>query len=653
MEESNIMFDASKFSQHQEIMRHTQEELNNVIFAGEPLDNMGLIKSSETYETVGMFLEGQHKEKVIRDLDQVDDESSVNGALSYKNEMVGKSDNRLFENAGSFQKKRPSQSETDVESDLSDDPQIHLESRGKHSLSQSELGATEIGKQDENVNCDLDLDTEDEGVISVGTKDQVDELDKETESEEEEESEVDVTLENIKYAKANDVGAYRKSPENELSGESKVKERVDGELKEIGKEGMESNNEEEEEEDMEEESEKEATENETDSIVIVVKNEKKWTTEELERDRKEINAEERDRFKEDGTEQEIKEIESSSEDEEDEMKESGRERLENKGGSILIVSEVKNEEKRAQKMEKHDTAESNEERETSEDGSVTSGEEAEGMIASLDGERDKRLVVGLRQEDSKRSKVQVCKETSGSEMCKRTQSKNEKEKDSMGEEEETDEDPEENMEEEEDSERERFLCEEEEEDEMSEDSEEEEKTDFQGREDKVSESYARNQMECKDKSLSRSSQPEGDMQANEDSCTRKEESTALEPDVTVTSQDPEIDEHTEIPKERPLWLRCLTACPLPDFCSKRDMQNQGKRCSEDCTMDMLQMIPIESGSLLLTQEAPPSPESRSADTESVPEDHFEDSKEETSQSENEVENQPSSDSEDDVHSFFD
>ncbi|XP_075044792.1 uncharacterized protein LOC142104172 isoform X2 [Mixophyes fleayi] len=186
-------------------------------------------------------------------------------------------------------------------------------------------------------------------------------------------------------------------------------------------------------------------------------------------------------------------------------------------------------------------------------------------------------------------------------------------------------------------------------------SEEEENTDFWGSKDEETESEME---ELQDHvRLGRSCEEDDSKQINIDTSTRKEESShPQEPDMTaLSSQNLAGNEHTDTERQRTLWLCCLKTCSLPPFCKSRESQVLEKRCSEDGSMDLLQMNPVESSSSLPAQKVLTSPTVRNADAASILETNAEDSSEELFHSEKESENpnQPWSDSEDNVHSFYD
>ncbi|XP_069595232.1 dentin sialophosphoprotein-like isoform X2 [Ranitomeya imitator] len=115
------------------------------------------------------------------------------------------------------------------------------------------------------------------------------------------------------------------------------------------------------------------------------------------------------------------------------------------------------------------------------------------------------------------------------------------------------------------------------------------------------------------------------------------------------SEDGDLNMETSI---RPLWLCCLKSCSRTQGHKKRQ---QRKRCSEDGSMDLLQLNPVESRSSFPEQESPVSPTSRHTEVASVIKAPSEDSSEEFSHNEKESEKSSPgrSDSEDDVHSFYD
>ncbi|XP_063294850.1 glutamic acid-rich protein-like isoform X3 [Pelobates fuscus] len=95
-------------------------------------------------------------------------------------------------------------------------------------------------------------------------------------------------------------------------------------------------------------------------------------------------------------------------------------------------------------------------------------------------------------------------------------------------------------------------------------------------------------------------------------------------------------------------IECSETDDKEDSCMRME-----KRCSEDCAMSGLQMSPLECSSLLPTQEFLPAPSPSNTDEEQDPETHCEDSSEEACESDNKSKNHTWSDSDDDIHSFFD
>ncbi|KAM5138179.1 uncharacterized protein ACMZJ9_016767 [Mantella aurantiaca] len=130
-----------------------------------------------------------------------------------------------------------------------------------------------------------------------------------------------------------------------------------------------------------------------------------------------------------------------------------------------------------------------------------------------------------------------------------------------------------------------------------------------------------------------------------------------EPDVTAVScQNLIEDEEVNSEKQRSNWLCCLKTCPLPHILNKSEHQPQGKRCSEDGSINMLHLHPVEFVSSLPAEETPAdSIANVHTDTASAAETNADDSEEESLHGEKESENhhQPWSDSKDNVHSFYD
>ncbi|KAM4617880.1 uncharacterized protein O3C94_021757 isoform 2-T2 [Discoglossus pictus] len=302
------------------------------------------------------------------------------------------------------------------------------------------------------------------------------------------------------------------------------------------------------------------------------------------------------------------ETERSSEEEEEE---SENESSEDEGDNIVIVQgrDVVGKTVDEKKREADET--SGKERETSEEEEGTSGEEEHIVIESTDGARqNRRKFKQANLDDAESGKEE--KEIEGKALVG-------EDKDVVEEEEE---------EHEKWSDEDESICGDlEEEDDIS---EEEENTDFWGDKDDGSVSQM---MEVDGKSgderLKRSSDP-----MVEDPKMKEEPPTPQETapdDPAIISQDPSQDNLTE---------------------KKREMHSPEKRGSEDCPMVVLQMSPIESGSSLGPQEPPPSPTPRITEEGSVHETHL-DSGDETPHSDHDSEDQAWSDSEDNVHSFYD
>ncbi|XP_075139492.1 uncharacterized protein LOC142214444 [Leptodactylus fuscus] len=133
--------------------------------------------------------------------------------------------------------------------------------------------------------------------------------------------------------------------------------------------------------------------------------------------------------------------------------------------------------------------------------------------------------------------------------------------------------------------------------------------------------------------------------------TRKEESAYLGDQATVSYEDLKEDDQTYTENPRHLWLCCLKSCSLSKS-SNKSSENQ-KRCSEDGSMDLLQLNPVESGSSFPDQALHSSPTFRNTEVASVHKAPSEDSSEELFGKEKPSENpnQGWSDSEDD--SFYD
>ncbi|XP_072279099.1 uncharacterized protein [Pyxicephalus adspersus] len=127
--------------------------------------------------------------------------------------------------------------------------------------------------------------------------------------------------------------------------------------------------------------------------------------------------------------------------------------------------------------------------------------------------------------------------------------------------------------------------------------------------------------------------------------------------VAASCQDVIEDEEVNSEKQRSSWLCCLKTCSLPNILNKSsEDQRQGKRCSEDASMDMLQMHPVEFGTSLPAEEVSAGPITNvNTEDASAADTNAEDSGEESihSKKESENHNEQWSDSEDNVHSFYD
>ncbi|XP_077306141.1 uncharacterized protein LOC143925522 [Lithobates pipiens] len=134
-------------------------------------------------------------------------------------------------------------------------------------------------------------------------------------------------------------------------------------------------------------------------------------------------------------------------------------------------------------------------------------------------------------------------------------------------------------------------------------SEEEENTDFWGSRHEENNSNIE-EME-QDVQLQSSSTEDSTKQVvNMDVSAREEDPKETVLDVPASScQDLIEDEEMNSEKQRSSWLCCLKTCSLPHILNKsNENQPQGKRCSEDGSMDMLQMHPVEFGSSLPAEE---------------------------------------------------
>ncbi|XP_063294847.1 glutamic acid-rich protein-like isoform X1 [Pelobates fuscus] len=338
---------------------------------------------------------------------------------------------------------------------------------------------------------------------------------------------------------------------------------------------------------------------------------------------------------------------NSEDEEEEEMGEDkdgvGKEGLDDEVGSKMLIRKVGND-KCPIKREEIKTMQTHEEEgEISGEDALASREE-ESLLIPLT-RRSHRANKGEKKNNSQKGYITVSdKEIS---KCKKENSQdcqNEEDNDTiMGEAEEDGDEEQAEMSEENES----VSLHQESEDEP-EDSEEE-NTDFWGSKDDLSIS------QCEGEHVDMSSQPEiecSETDDKEDSCMSNEEAAHLQKSalVAVTSQEvlPQ-DEPADMENKRPVWLCCLSSCPLPEIFNKR----MEKRCSEDCAMSGLQMSPLECSSLLPTQEFLPAPSPSNTDEEQDPETHCEDSSEEACESDNKSKNHTWSDSDDDIHSFFD
>ncbi|XP_063294849.1 glutamic acid-rich protein-like isoform X2 [Pelobates fuscus] len=319
---------------------------------------------------------------------------------------------------------------------------------------------------------------------------------------------------------------------------------------------------------------------------------------------------------------------NSEDEEEEEMGEDkdgvGKEGLDDEVGSKMLIRKVGND-KCPIKREEIKTMQTHEEEgEISGEDALASREE-ESLLIPLT-RRSHRANKGEKKNNSQKGYITVSdKEIS---KCKKENSQdcqNEEDNDTiMGEAEEDGDEEQAEMSEENES----VSLHQESEDEP-EDSEEE-NTDFWGSKDDLSIS------QCEGEHVDMSSQPEiecSETDDKEDSCMSNEEAAHLQKSalVAVTSQE-------VLPQDEPA-----------------DMENKRmeKRCSEDCAMSGLQMSPLECSSLLPTQEFLPAPSPSNTDEEQDPETHCEDSSEEACESDNKSKNHTWSDSDDDIHSFFD
>ncbi|XP_041416603.1 glutamic acid-rich protein-like [Xenopus laevis] len=354
-----------------------------------------------------------------------------------------------------------------------------------------------------------------------------------------------------------------------------------------------------------------------------------------------INAEEINTSEED-------ESDNNSEEEDGETRENSENEMNDR---ILRVEEIRKEEginKSKSEKEKHES-----------DDSKDKSSEEEEPTGSLDGTKNSRIDM-IKNVDVE-SNVQMRKrdrerESSCTEECKPTPNV----ESTSGEDEISSESSDEEMEEESEGDKSEFGDDNEEE-EIDESVNEENGITWDSEEDRPESSNKGTPNTNKEKSpKSKNVDEECDVQLQDsmDSAPRKEENFSQEPDLAeVQSTELTQEDQMEQEKERPRWLCCLASFPLPEFCNKRESSAQKKRCSEDGSIDGLEMIPVESGSVLPCQEEEPPPFCRTP--ESLPEasadiaDSSEDSAEENPESENNAGSQQESDSEDDVHSFFD
>ncbi|MEE6514027.1 hypothetical protein FKM82_021950 [Ascaphus truei] len=576
-------------------------------------------EEDESEVSMGTSVGWKQKAQEVRSSWQEENNSEMSGGVSIGCQKVaGKADtcivskgHLMVTKADSYPSNGPSQSESDAESDLPKEEQIGMESEGEDPMSDGGLDVTEERKWRDSVVCERGSSAGDKNVMHKGRKEEengmtvVGFMEQEVEISEESEDDVEEesgNIENVKRTNEKEREANGETSENEMKEETEVKT------------GM-----------VVEDEQNETDEGETERS--------------SEREEGETDVEQKE------------ETEGESSDE---------------SCLIVIVREKEEGEKMTNKGEKREMGikqEEEEETESSGGGEGTSGEnneEGERTIDSIDADRDGRQGRQVRQEKGKDYEAQMDEGKSETGERKNGEVGSGQKKAIIEEQEEeewADEEAEEGSGEETSG-----SGDQEDEDKIDVDSEENDNTDFWGNKEHSDDGGSGFQMEGEEEEVRRSQSDAEDTQIQADvEHTRREakpphchkETVAAVCSQEAAGQDPAGVEQTETETQRPLWLCCLTTCPVPKFCNKREQHRPQRRHSDDCLMDTLQMSPIESGSMLPPQGALSAHVSRAADTESIPEPRCADSGEETSRGGNTPENQRWSDSEDNVHSFYD